>query len=121
MKPRFKSWKVGEYVGIIVNKAVAGLAQVSGEAYEYWDPIWDNGIFPFRIPLEFIWVTTPDLRPPLALEIGDALRSSFGPKYGWVVLSQALLPEAQSEKIISVILKIDNNLEEVKKNIVQNI
>ncbi|OGG51979.1 MAG: hypothetical protein A3F84_15285 [Candidatus Handelsmanbacteria bacterium RIFCSPLOWO2_12_FULL_64_10] len=49
---RFNDWKVGDFLAITAEKAIAGLAEVAGEPYFSKKPVWDNGIFPHRIPLK---------------------------------------------------------------------
>jgi len=47
---RFKDWKVGDYLAFIVDKAIAGLAQVSGETFVSDQLVWENDVYPYRIP-----------------------------------------------------------------------
>src|SRR4051794_27053787 len=75
---RFKEWKPGDYLAIIVDKATAALAQVSGPPYVSQEPVWDNGVFPHRIPLQFVHAMHPPNRPPILGKIRDALMSAWG-------------------------------------------
>ena len=46
---RFKHWQIGDYLAIIVDKQIAGLAKVDGKPYVSKEIVWDNGLFPHRI------------------------------------------------------------------------
>ena len=49
---RFSDWQVGDYLAIIVEKQIAGLAEVCGEPFTSQQKVWDNGLFPNRIPIK---------------------------------------------------------------------
>jgi hypothetical protein len=116
-KARFKSWQVGDYLVFIVDKAIAGLAEVAGSSYCAEDPVWDNGLFPHRVPLKFICAFLPDNRPRLLGEIRDALTSAWGTKYGLRILNQQVLEGTHAETIVGVILSATNDLAEIKANL----
>ena len=50
---RFKNWQEGDYLVFIVDKALSGYAEVAGEPFVSHDKVWDDGIFPYRIPIKF--------------------------------------------------------------------
>lgn len=56
---RFRTWHVGDLLAVIVDKSLAALAEVSGRAFESKERVWDNGLFPHRIPLKFVHVLQP--------------------------------------------------------------
>jgi hypothetical protein len=114
---RFKDWKVGDYLLILVNKALAGLAEVSGKPFVSKHRVWDNGLFPHRIPLKFLHVLVPENRPPVLGEIRDCLTSVWGPSYGWGILNQQLLSDHRAETIITTFRSHRNDLAEVKANL----
>ena len=62
---RFKTWGVGDKLAIIVEKSLAGLCEVAGPPYESREKVWDNGLFPHRIPMKFTHVLRPKDRPPV--------------------------------------------------------
>lgn len=64
--PRFNDWYEGDKFAIIVDKNLAALAEVSGPAFECQDKVWDNGLFPHRIPIRFIHVLASKDRPPFS-------------------------------------------------------
>jgi hypothetical protein len=116
MIPRFSPWKIGDHLAIIVNKHIAGLAEVTGTRYVSQEIVWDNGLFPHRIPLKFIHIMHAPNRLPMIGEIRDALIAIWGPKYGVGILNQLYLPEDISEKIISLIQDRKNDLDDIKRN-----
>ncbi len=62
---RFKDWQGDDYLVFIVDKALAGYAVVSGKPFHSTDKVWDNGLFPYRIPIKFAHVLTKDNRVPI--------------------------------------------------------
>ncbi len=97
---RFADWKIGDYLAIIVDKQIAGLAEVSGKPYMSEEKVWDNGIFPNRIAIKFKYLFTREHRPQILGSIREALVNSWTTKYGWGILNQALLEGANAEIII---------------------
>jgi len=114
---RFKDWHEGDNLGIIVEKAVAGVAEVNGSAFVSKERIWDNGLFPHRIPVKFIRALMPDHRPPILGKIREALTSAWGPKYGWGILNQNLLPETSASLILGAINSFPNDLKEIREDL----
>jgi len=97
---RFKNWNVGDHLVFIVGKAIAGLAQVSGSPYISKQIVWDNGVFPHRIPLKFLYVFLPENRLPILGAIRETLTSIWGPSYGWGLLNQQAVEGNPAEIII---------------------
>lgn len=114
---RFKKWEPSDHLAIIVEKKIAGLAQVNGKPFYSKEIVWDNGVFPYRIPMRFIHVMHSENRPPLLGEIRDILISIWGPKYGFGILNQQPIPHDLSEKILEIINARKNDLEEVQKGL----
>jgi len=109
---RFKSWIEGDLLVFIVEKSLAALAQVSGKSFESREKIWDNGIFPNRIPLKFIHVLSPKDRPPILGEVRDALTHKWGPHYGWAILNQQVLGSPEAEVVANAISSKINAIED---------
>lgn len=116
-KARFKEWKVGDYLAFIVDKAIAGLAKVTGTPFVSNEIIWDNGLYPNRIPVTFHHVMLPHNRPPILGEIRDAITSEWGLGYGWGIVNQWVLPENSSQTIINAIISCQNDLSKFQKDI----
>jgi hypothetical protein len=113
----FKDWKIGDYLAFQVDKALAGLAQITNEPYYSKEVVWDHGLYPHRIPIKFLIVALPENRLPLLGPIRDALISAWGTKYGWGILNQVALPEVESKKILDAIQAGKNDVDEVLKNL----
>lgn len=79
---RFKDWQQGDYLGFIVDKALAGLAEVTGKPFQSKEKVWDNDIYPHRIPIKFVHALALEHRIPILGEVRDALTSAWGPRYG---------------------------------------
>lgn len=117
---RFKDWQIGDYLVFTVDKAIAGLAEVSGGPYVSKEQVWDNGLFPHRIPLKFLHALSPQSRLPILGGIRDALLAAWGPtSYGWGILNQSLLPGDSANIIISAINSQTSDLQEILSNIDQ--
>jgi hypothetical protein len=111
---RFGHWELGDYLVVLVNKAVAGLAVVSGKSFFSKQRIWDNGLFPHRIRIEFTHAFLPDNRQLILGPIRDMLMSAWGPKYGFGILNQQLLQDDAAETIINIIRTQPNNLSQIE-------
>jgi hypothetical protein len=116
---RFKDWQEGDYLAFIVNKTLAGLAEVAGKPFQSKQKVWDNDLFPFRIPLKFIHVLSLENRIPILGEVRETLTSVWGPKYGWGILNQQVLTEPAAGIITKAIRSRPNNLSGVASNIEQ--
>ena len=114
---RFKDWQVGDYVALVVGKHVAGLAQVAGSPFTSQERVWDNGLYPHRVPLKFVHALRPDRRPPILGPIRDALTSAWGPSYGIGILGQQLLVEAPAETVVNAVRAVDNDLSLITQEI----
>ena len=113
---RFKDWQIDDYLAIIVDKALAGLAQVSGKPFYSKELVWDNGLFPHRIPIRFTHILAKDQRIPILGEVRNALTSAWGPKYGWGILNQQVLTNDTANIIINAILSRPNSLTDFESN-----
>jgi hypothetical protein len=114
---RFKDWQEGDYLAFIVNKDLAGFATVSGKPFHSTDLIWDNGLFPYRIPIKFVHVLKRDQRVPILGEVRDTLTSAWGPKYGWGILIQSILQDNQAETLVKAISSRPNGLAQIESDL----
>jgi hypothetical protein len=99
---------------VTVNKSLAALAEVAGKPFKSNERVWDNGLYPYRIPIRFLNVAQPQDRPLLLGGIRDALTSEWGPTYGWGILNQRLLEGDAAEKLVSAIKAAPNSIEYFK-------
>lgn len=115
---RFKDWQEGDYLAFIVGGVLAGLAKVSGKPFKSGEIVWDNGVFPHRVPIKFVHVLAMEQRSELR-EVRDVLISAWGPKFGWGILFQKALENDQAERIISSIRSHPNDLSKFESNMEQ--
>ena len=115
---RFKTWQDGDLLAIIVDKGLAGLAEVSGKPFESREKVWDNGLFPHRVRLKFTHVLEPKERPPILGEVRDALTRQWGPRYGWAILNQQVLESPHADVLARAIKSRPNALMEYQRNLV---
>jgi hypothetical protein len=116
---RFKDWQEGDNLAFIVSKALAGLAVVAGKPFHSRDIVWDNGLFPHRIPIEFVHVLTRDQRMSVLGEVRDSLISAWGHNYGWGILNQQVLTNASANTITKAIRSRPDSLAQVKSSLAQ--
>lgn len=114
---RFKDWYEGDFLAFIVDKSLAGLAQVSGKPFRSDEKVWDNGVFPHRIPMRFTHVLESGQRIPVLGVVRDVLTSTWGHRYGWGILDQRVLTNASADTIIKEITSKPNALANFKTNI----
>lgn len=100
---RFSGWQKGDLLAIIVDKQIAGLAEISGKTYKSDKVVWLNGLFPYRIPLKFKYLFTREHRPQILGSIRDALINAWSTRYGWGILNQHILDEKNAETIVNEI------------------
>ena len=75
-----------------VDKAVAELARVSGEPFVSEPLVWENGLYPHRIPVKFVQVLLAEHRPPDLGKSREAITSEVGPQYDWLIITQRPMP-----------------------------
>jgi hypothetical protein len=114
---RFKNWREGDYLAIIVEKNLAALAEVSGKPFISRDKVWDNGLFPNRISLRFTHVLKPKDRPPILGEIRDGLTQQSGSSYGLTILNQQVLESPHADIVVRAISTRPNALTEYQRNL----
>jgi len=112
---RFKDWQGGDYLAFIVNKSLAALATVVGKPFHSTTIIWDNGLFPYRIPIKFVHALQKDQRVPILGDVRETLTSTWGPKYGWGILTQQILENKPAETIFKAITLRPNGLVEIEQ------
>ena len=100
---RFKDWKRGDGLVFIVGRELAGLAEVDGDPFVSRDTVWDNGIFPHRIPIRFDHVIDRNDRIPILGRVRDVLTEAWGVRYGWGILNQQTLADDASKVILEEI------------------
>jgi hypothetical protein len=116
---RFKDWHDGDYLTFIVDKTLAGLAEIAGKPFQSQEGVWDNGVFPYRISIKFVHVLSKEQRVPLLGEVRDALTSAWGTRYGWGILNQQVLQDEKADTIILAIRSRQNSLPEYVANLEQ--
>ncbi len=116
---RFKTWQKGDFLVFIVDKALAGYAEVSGESFSSNEKIWDNGLFPYRIPIKFKQILAKPDRIPILGEVREILISKWGNRYGWGILNQQLITDAFADKIINAFAWRTNAFAQTQSNLEQ--
>jgi hypothetical protein len=114
---RFKRWQKGDYLVFIVDKSLAGFAEVSGEPFQSHEKVWDDGVFPYRIPVKFRYILSKNERIPILGEVREILVAQWGNSYGWGILNQQLLTESPAERIINAFSSRPNNLIQTQSSI----
>ena len=111
---RFKKWALGDRLVIIVDGSIAAVGRVSGPRYRSKDIVWDNGEFPFRIPIEFELAFRAPTRPAVLGPLRDALAAAFpSGGYGLAMVNQHPLPDAAAQAVTQAVESLPNQLAEV--------
>jgi hypothetical protein len=118
---RFKTWEVGDRLAIIVEKSLAGLCEVAGPPFESREKVWENGLFPHRIPMKFTHVLRPQDRPPILGEVRDTLTEEWGPRYGWAILNQQVLESPNADIVARAITSRPNALADYQRALAERL
>jgi hypothetical protein len=114
---RFRDWLRGDYLVILVDKAIAAVAQVDGKPFVSKKKVWDNGVYAHRIPIKFLKLIPRSERPPILGPVRDEFIHTIGPQYGYVILNQLLLPGNLAELILKAIEHVSDESAGVLKKI----
>ncbi len=114
---KFKKWQTGDNLGFIVGRTLAGLADVAGSYFYSCERMWDDGVFPHRVPLKFTRAMLPENRPPILGAIRDALTAAWGPNYGLSILNQQALPENLAQVVKDALETCHNDLTVLQENL----
>jgi len=115
---RFAKWLPNDYVVFIVEKRLAGLAQVTGNPFVSREQVWDNGVYHHRLPIEFVQLLSPEDRAPILGDMREALiAKSGGASYGFLILNQVLIEGRTAKTIIDGIRSKPNRITEYAKNL----
>ena len=121
-RPRFGKWQKGDQLAFVVGSDLAGLATVTGTPYLDDAVIWDNGLFPERIPIEFSHVLSVDRRPSLKGKIGETLAAATKTSsYGIYLLNQSILSEALAKLVQEAIISRKNDINLIKSSLTKHI
>lgn len=118
---RFKEWDKGDGLVFIVGKTLTALAEVVGSPFSSKDIIWDNGLFPYRVPIAFHHVLDKDDRVPILGKVRQAMTDSWGPRYGWGILNQQALSGKEADIIIDELQAKSNALAKFQSELEQRI
>ena len=118
---RFRDWQCGDNLAFIVGKGLVGLAEVDGEPFVSKDRVWDNGVFPHRIPVKFVYVLDRNDRIHILGRVRDALTGAWGVRYGWGILNQQLLPVEAAELIVEELKLRPNALSKFRTELPERI
>ena len=116
---RFRHWQLGDLIAFIVEKTIAGLAEVTGEAFICRQRVFDDDVYPHRIPIRFSHFMRPEHRLPILGDVREALISQWGSKWGLGVRDQRPLSGENTETIAGAIRSQPNDLQGVEASIEQ--
>ena len=111
------NWMKNDMLAFTINKKIAGLAKVTDKHFYSEEVVWSNGLFPYRIPIEFIYVLDMEDRLPMLGKVRDAVTGAWGTHYGWGVLTKSVLPEDAGNIIVNEILSKPNSLAVFQKEL----
>lgn len=82
------------------------MAEVSGEYFVSDGVVWENGVFPYRIPLDFVYVLPAGKRVPTRSVIKDRLMKAWGYNWGWGIQAKYPVPPQQADEILNYIAEM---------------
>jgi len=106
----FNNWETGDILVFCINKEIAAAAKVSGSLVVTGEPIWDNGLFPWRLPLNFTHYFEPGNRIPFQGDIRDTFVDLYGKRYGYVFLNKFIIKAKPADIIWEKITSSTNNM-----------
>lgn len=114
---RFKDWHIGDKLILLVGNNVAAIAEVSGPPFRSKVQVWDNGLYPHRVPIVFTHIPLPNDRPPLLGELRALFAQAFSASWGLGLVNQWLMNAEQTELIVDTIAASPSNLAMVTKTL----
>lgn len=110
----FQEWEVGDFLIFLVDNNIAGMGRISGKPYVSTDLVWDNGLFPHRIPVKFTHAFQKCNRLPIQGKIRKSLSHSWRPKFRRGVRTLELIEAGSAETIIETINLNKNELSKIQ-------
>ena len=110
-----KNWYIGDYIVFIVNREIVALAKVDGEQFRSEELIWNNGDYPFRLPITFVKVLSYSNRQPVHGEIKELLKDDWQ-NYGIPIRNKLLLSNESSERLLHLISQFPDSTYDVLYN-----
>lgn len=114
---RFSQWKPGDLLAVIVEHKLAALGTVEGKPFVSRSPVWDNGVFPHRIKVNFTHFIEPEKRTPVLGQVRDVLTGQWGPNYGWGIQGQRMIEDVDAEFLAEAIIDRPNSVAQTKRNL----
>lgn len=105
---RFRFWENGDLLVLRVKQQVACVLRVTGGFYRSEVPLWDNGLFPWRIPIELHSYFEPDRREGISYFTEACLLDSFGSKYGLALQNNKPLPFINATRFYTRLNQTEN-------------
>lgn len=99
---RFRHWREGDLLAFLVHRKVGGLATVCGDTFISGEPVWPNGTYQHRIPINFSVVLLPQNRPDDA-PIRKSLHNTWGHRSGVYLGAQRLLENSSAETVLQTL------------------
>ncbi len=95
----FKKWKIDDRLIFSIDKKLTAVSKITDKPFYSESVVWDNNIFPYRIPINFEIVLDKNDRIPLS-EVREILAESWGKSYGWAFQCQQPLKEKNANKLL---------------------
>ena len=112
-----RKWTSDDMLAFIVEKEFAGLAKVSGKYFYSDQVVWSNGLYPHRIPIDFVCLLDTADRLPMQGPIRDAIMGAWGRQYGWGIVNKIELPEDVATMLVKEMSSRPNSLNVVRERL----
>lgn len=110
-------WNIGDTLIFKVNNSLKAVARIVDKPYVDDTPIWENGLFWNRVPLEFDNILNDENSITFSGEIRDMFLREWGINYGWVILNKYPLKDDIAGSILKQFETKENNISYYKENI----
>ena len=107
-KNRFSKWKLGEWLAILVSKDLGVLAKIAGPAFFSNDILWEDDLYPYRIPIEVYRFYEPENRINYINEIQNEFEDGFV-NLGFQLLTQNPFPEYMEKEIVKKLMAVQGS------------
>lgn len=102
---RLSRWKLGERLVVLVKKDLGVLVKVAGPSFYSEEILWEDNLYPYRIPIEICSYYNPVSRLNCSSDFKDIFEDAFI-KLGFQLMTQNLFPEYAEKEILKRLMAV---------------
>ena len=116
-----QNWSVEDILVFRTGNDFSAAAKVVGPPFYSKELIWDNGVYPNRIPIEFFFLASEKVRSEFSAKVLDLMKRYLDRTYGWIMVTQSPLPDGLAKAILRLISNTPNDINRLLQEIDQEI